>query len=82
MEKIEVDKLQLEALIEQNKKMKAAIKKAHEKYLSVSELIDLKKIAERGNLTLALPKVLRKVMNNPAIFEGMPEILIELEEFI
>lgn len=81
-ETVQVDKEQLTELLRQNKKMKELIRTANGMFKNVSMILDLKQGADLGNMMLKVPKVLKEVKRNPQMFEGLPQMVKDMEEFL
>jgi hypothetical protein len=85
MNKIEIDKLQLEELLKQNLEMREIITKSYSTFEFMLKILGITNLDDFStfNLTLKLPKIINQIKSNQEAFSEVtkPEFLQKLKNY-
>lgn len=76
-----IDFQELQRLRKENEELKQLLHEGRTLFSKVSELLNLKKIAQSNMLFAKLPLLIRTIQNNPMIIEDILQFLKKIEKY-
>ncbi|NSW46461.1 MAG: hypothetical protein HPY79_11665 [Bacteroidales bacterium] len=68
-------------LLTENKELKKLLKEGKQLFSNVSDLLNLKKIADNGMMFAKIPGIIRKIQDNPKLMEEILQFINKLNQY-